>query len=134
MKKKHLVIATPYTTGWAVTSVWAPTEEELEQEAKKALAEFILDEFLELGKRYPNLGLREFRDDPAKRDYLLSELFKRARQKEDFGQEYIVYVGTDPMELVVPHPKDSPWNRAPMDEMIRRLMKEIRDILKTYPG
>ena len=134
MKIKHLVIACPCTAGWAVTSVCASTETELEEEVKKVLSEFLLDEFLCLAKRYSNLKLNEFRGDSAKREYLLSELFKQAREKEVAGERYVIYVGTDCMELVVPHPKEIPWNRAPMDEMIHRLIKEVREILKGYPS
>lgn len=131
---KHLVIACPHTTGWAVMSVWAAEEAELEKLAKEMLAELILDEFLCLAKRYPSLCLAAYRGNDSRRGYLLSELFKRAQEKELEGEEYVVYVGTDGAELPVPRQNTMKTLHEPMDVMIKRLLKEIRAILKNYPG
>lgn len=131
---KHLVIACPHTTGWAVTSVWASKKAELEQLARGALAELILDEFLCLAKRYPSLKLPRFKGNDPRREYLLSELFRRAREKDDDNESYVIYVGTMVTELLVPRQNAMRTLREPMDHMIRLLVREIRSILRSYPG
>lgn len=131
---KHLVIACPHTTGWVVTSVCASNQAERERLAKEMMAELILDEFLCLGKRYPSLCLSAYSDNDSRREYLLSELFKRAREKDDDGETYVIYVGTMVTELPVPRQNTMRTLREPMDHLIRLLVREIRSILKDYPG
>ena len=131
---KHLVIACPHYTGWAVTSVCASNQAERERLAKEMMAELILDEFLCLGKRYPSLCLSAYSDNDSRREYLLSELFKRAREKDDDGETYVIYVGTMVTELPVPRQNATRTLREPMDRLIRLLVREIRSILKDYPG
>lgn len=131
---KHLVIASPHYTGWAVASVSARTRAERERLAKERLAELILDEFLCLAKRYPRLQLAAYSGYDLRREYLLSELFKRARGKDDDGESYVIYVGTMVVELLVPRQNTIKKLLEPMDFMIERLVTEIRSILRSYPG
>ena len=131
----HLVIACPHATGWAITSVRAPKKAALEKLAKEALAEFILDEFLCLAKCYPDLRLAAYAGNNWRREYLLSELFRRAREKEIAVEEgYPIYVGTDVLVLSVPRQNTMKTLCEPMDFMIEQLVKEIRAILKSYHG
>jgi hypothetical protein len=122
----YLIVACPNRTGWSINSVTANTEEELEAEAKKVLAEFLFDDFLCLARRYgvPRYG------SSLKKEYILDELFKRARLRDIDGETYVIFIGRDCAELPVPHPKEIRWNEAPMDAVIRRLHKEITKILK----
>jgi len=131
---KHLVIASPHYTGWAVTSVCASNKAERERLAKEMMAELILDEFLCLAKRYPRLELAAYSRNDLRREYLLSELFKRARKNDDDGEPYVIYVGTMVTELLVPRQNAMRTLREPMDVVISQLVKEIRAILKSYPG
>ena len=131
---KHLVIACPHTTGWAVTSVRARTKHERERLAKEMMAELILDEFLSLAESHPQFRLAAYSDNDSRREYLLSELFKRAREKDDDGETYVIYVGTMVTELPVPRQNATRTLREPMDRLIRLLVREIRSILKDYPG
>lgn len=131
---KHLVIACPHTTGWAVTTVRARTKHERERLAKKMIAELILDEFLSLAESHPQFQLAADSDNDSRREYLLSELFRRAREKDDDGETYIIYVGTLVTELPVPRQNAKRTLREPMDRMIRVLVREIRNILRSYPG
>lgn len=131
---KHLVIASPHYTGWAVTSVCASNKAERERLAREMMAEFILDEFLCLAKRYPRLQLAAYSDNDSRREYLLSELFKRAREKDDDGESYVIYVGTMVTELPIPRQNTMKKLCEPMDAMISQLVKEIRSILESYPG
>lgn len=131
---KYLVIASPHYTGWAVTSVCASNKAERERLAKEMMAELILDEFLCLARRYPRLQLAADSGNDLRRAYLLSELFKRAREKDDDGESYVIYVGTMVVELPVPRQNTMKKLREPMDVMISQLVKEIRAILKSYPG
>lgn len=131
---KHLVIASPHYTGWAVTSVCASNKAERERLVKEMMAELILDEFLCLAKRYPRLQLAAYSGYDLRREYLLSELFKRAREKDDDGESYVIYVGTWVTELLVPRQNTMKKLSEPMDFMISQLVKEIRAILQSYPG
>jgi hypothetical protein len=122
----YLIVACPNRTGWAINSVTAHTEEELEVEAKKVLVEFLFEEFLCLAKRY---GVPRHGSSP-KKEYILAELFKRARTHDNDGVPYVIFIGIACAELPVPHPKEIRWNETPMDAVIRRLNKEITEILK----
>ena len=127
----HLIIACPHKTGWAVDSVSAKTKKELEKLAKQTLAEFLILGWLDLPKNYQRLGLSHSEGDP-RNEYLLSELFKRARKMDLDCEYYVIYIGTEYMELEVPHPSTIPWNKSPMDVMIHRLIEEVKAILKEY--
>ncbi len=132
--KKHLIVACPFRTGWAVSSVSARTKQELEGLAKEMLAEFLIWGWLDLPKCYPRLDLAySYSRDNPRTEYLLSELFKRAEKMGGSDCEpYVIYIGTDPMELKVPHPSEIPWNQSPMDVAIRCLINEVKSILKEY--
>ena len=131
---KHLVIASPHYTGWTVTSVCASNKAERERLAKETMAELILDEFLCLAKRYPRLQLAAYNGNDLRREYLLSELFRRAREKDDDGESYVIYVGIMVTELLVPRQNAMGTLREPMDHTIRLLVREIWSILRSYPG
>lgn len=127
----QLIIACPFQTGWAVTSVSARSKSALERQAKEALAEFLIWGWLDLPNQHPRLGLVQSEDDP-RTEYLLSELFRRARKMDDNGEAYVIYIGTTFMELKVPHPSEIPWNKSPMDVAIGRLIHEVKSIIKDF--